>query len=30
MEQTLHRSLGKLQGYFKDGEQRNSRAVRLL
>jgi hypothetical protein len=30
MEQTLHRSLDTLLGYFKDEEQRNSRAARLL
>ena len=30
MEQTLNRSLDKLPGYFKDEEQRNSCATRLL
>ncbi len=30
MEQTLHRSLDTLLGYFNDEQQRNSRANRLL
>jgi integrase len=30
MEQTLHRSLDTLMGYFKDEAQREGRAARLL